>query len=153
MKRIIAATVTIAAALTACSADRTEAESGSESASKPSLVYDRDDCLERLNRIYVPGVPRDISAGAECASLTPVEYAGLVVQVLGEHEDDSLTKARNVVSWDIAWGGMDVEMQDATCELLRTKGIYEVGDQIGGGRADEDDTEMALYLLTNECGS
>ncbi|MFI5876469.1 hypothetical protein ACIBAH_29255 [Streptomyces sp. NPDC051445] len=157
MKRIIAVTAMIATTLTACSTVEAETESASASASasasKPSAVHGRDDCLERLDRIYVSGVPRDISDGPECAGLTPVEYAGVVVQVLDDHEDDSLTKARNTVSWGIAWDAMDVEMQQATCELLRTEGVYEVGHQIGGGRADEDDTEMALYLLTNECES
>lgn len=153
MKRIIAATVMAAATLAACSTDGMQAESDSKSEAKASPVYSQDDCLERLDRIYVSGVPRDISGDAECASLMPVEYARLVVQVLDDHEDDSLTKPRNVVAWDIAWNGMDVERQEATCELLRTEGIYEVGDQIGGGSADEDDTEMALYLLTNQCGT
>ncbi|MFC7984278.1 hypothetical protein [Streptomyces sp. NPDC057336] len=153
MKRMIAATVVFAAALTACSSDDSEAESDSEAVATATPTYGRDDCLKRLDRIYVSGAPRDISTEAECTSLTPVEYAGLVVQVLADHDDDSITKRRNVVAWDIAWSGMDVEMQDSTCELLRTQGIYEVGDQIGGGRADEDDVEMALYLLTSQCES
>lgn len=86
-------------------------------------------------------------------SLTPVEYAGLVAQVLEDHQDESITKYSTVVPWDIAWDGRDPEMQEAICDLLRTEGIYEVGDQIGGGRADEDDVEMALYFLTDRCGS
>ncbi|MFF0110774.1 hypothetical protein [Streptomyces hirsutus] len=151
MKRTIATIVMLATALTACSTDGSQADSSPKSTAKPSPIYDRDDCLARLDRIYVSGAPRDISNEPECAALTPVEYAELVVQVLDDNEDDSLEDSRNVVPWDIAWDGMDVEMQEATCALLRTEGIYMVGDEIGGGQADEDDTEMALYLLTNKC--
>ncbi|MFE7210019.1 hypothetical protein ACFU93_08500 [Streptomyces sp. NPDC057611] len=151
MKRTIAAVVTLAATLTACSADDTEAQPSSRATAKPSPVYGRNDCLARLDRIYVSGAPSDISDGPECTALTPVEYAELVVQVLHDHEDNSLEVSRNVVPWDIAWNRRDVELQDVICELLRTEGIYAVGDQIGGGRADKDNTEMALYLLTNKC--
>ncbi|RLV64271.1 hypothetical protein STAN_7091 [Streptomyces sp. CBMAI 2042] len=151
MKRTTAALAVIAASLTGCTTGITEASPEPAQASSASPEYGPDDCLARLDRIYVSGVPRDISDGAECASLTPVEYAGLVGQVLEDHQDESIKKLRNTVPWDVAWDGLDVEMQEATCELLRTEGIYEVGDQLGGGRADEDDVEMALYFLTDRC--
>ncbi|QKW41732.1 hypothetical protein [Streptomyces microflavus] len=151
MKRTLAALTVIAASLTACTTDAQEVGPEAAPASSAAPVYRPADCLARLDRIYVSGVPRDISDGAECARLSPAGYAGLVVQVLDNHQDESITKLSNTVPWDVAWDGIDVEMQGATCELLRTEGIYEVGDQLGGGRADEDDVEMALYFLTDRC--
>ncbi|MFF1270173.1 hypothetical protein ACFVZE_30535 [Streptomyces anulatus] len=153
MKRTIAALAVIATFLAACTAGAQEASPEAAPASSAAPLNGPADCLTRLDRIYVSGVPRDISDGVECASLTPVEYAGLVVQVLDDHQDESITKNSTVVPWDIAWEGKDFEMQEAICELLRSEGIYEVGDQIGGGSADEDDVEMALYFLTVRCES
>ncbi|MFH9369105.1 hypothetical protein ACH4K8_25890 [Streptomyces anulatus] len=151
MKRTIAALAVITTFLTACTTGAQEASPEAAPASSAAPVYGPDDCLARLDRIYVSGVPRDVSDGAECASLTPVEYAGLVAQVLDDHQDESITAYSTVVPWDIAWDGKDPEIQEAICELLRSEGVYEVGDQIGGGSADEDDVEMALYFLTVRC--
>ncbi|MFH9561362.1 hypothetical protein [Streptomyces globisporus] len=152
MKRTIAALAVVTASLTACTSGTQELPEAAPAGSA-SPVYGSDDCLARLDHIYVSGVPRDVSDGAECSGLTPVEYAALVAQVLEGHHDESITKYSTVVPWDIAWDGRDPEMQEAICHLLRTEGIYEVGDQIGGGSADEDDVEMALYFLTARCES
>ncbi|MFD5207320.1 hypothetical protein ACFWIP_17175 [Streptomyces anulatus] len=153
MKRTIASLVVIAATLTACTTGKQESSPETGPAGTPAPVYGPDDCLARLDRIYVSGVPRDISNGAECAGLKPAEYADLVVRVLDDHQDESITKYSTTVPWDFAWDKKDPEMQEAICELLRAEGIHKVGDQIGGGRADEDDVEMALYYLTVRCES